>query len=213
MSTVHTMSPVMIGDARLESPSGTTETVPALQVAAARAAHALAVLVDTVDIGFHDIIFESGEAPAIVADKSDPLDAGIANGGLTIEDCVFLARHGCALKARSLDGARMAGCLVEAGPFPAAVPLGAAAGLPAIFLQGEGLVFAGNEVTAPLGPNDLPAQRALGGLQIGGESRHVRIHDNRIVDGAGIGVTPVPMTVGSKVPTWRMSLTCTAPTR
>ena len=68
----------------------------------------LAVLVDTVDIGFHDIIFESGEAPAIVADKSDPLDAGIANGGLTIEDCVFLARHGCALKARSLDGARMA---------------------------------------------------------------------------------------------------------
>jgi len=154
------------------------------------AAQPLATLLDTQTIGFHDIIFEAGEEPAIVAYKSNPLDDAIENGGLLIEDCVLIARSGCAIVGRFLQTARVLGCRIEAGPLPVSVA-GAPvlSGLPAVFLQGERLEVGYCEILAPLSARNAPAQRALGGVQIGGGSRLVHIHDSIIRDGAGIGVT------------------------
>lgn len=146
-------------------------------------------VVDSFGIGFSDIEFHSGSAPALVSGRWDPSDPSVAHGGLSVTDCVFVAPAGCAVLARSLAGATLLRCRVQAGPYPEAVRSDGLTGLPAVFLQGDDLVVQRCEIRAGRDDRMVPARLALGGLQIGGGSRRVCVRDCHIVDGSGIGVT------------------------
>ena len=149
----------------------------------------LITIVDSLGVGFSDIAFRSGLAPAIVAGRSDPSDDDIGHGGLVVRDCQFVAPAGCAVLARSMAGATLLRCRALAGPFPRAKRLEDFESLPAVFLQGEGLVVERCEIRAGRGRRLVPGELALGGIQIGGGSLGVTIRDCLIADGAGIGIT------------------------
>lgn len=149
----------------------------------------LVAIADSMSIGFSDIDFRSGSAPAIVAGRWDPSDDSVEHGGLAVTDCTFVAPGGCAVLARSLMGATLLRCRVQAGPFPEAVRLTSFTSLPGVFLQGEDLVVERCEVRAGSDLRQVPARLALGGVQIGGGSLRVTIRDCHIEDGAGIGIT------------------------
>ena len=149
----------------------------------------LVVIADSMGVGFSDIEFRSGNAPAIVAGRWDPSDDSVEHGGLVVTDCVFVAPAGCAVLARSLAGGTLLRCRVQAGPFPEALRLVGFASLPAVFLQGEDLVVERCEIRAGSEQELLPGRLALGGVQIGGDSQRVTIRDCHIEDGAGIGIT------------------------
>jgi hypothetical protein len=149
----------------------------------------LVVIADSMGVGFSDIEFRSGNAPAIAAGRWDPSDDSVEHGGLVVTDCVFVAPAGCAVLARSLAGASLLRCRVLAGPFPEALRLEDFASLPAVFLQGEDLVVERCEVRTGSEPRLVPARLALGGVQFGGGSQRVTIRDCQIEGGAGIGIT------------------------
>jgi hypothetical protein len=149
----------------------------------------LVTIVDSFGVAFSDIAFRSGAAPAIVAGRSDPSDDDIEHGALAVQDCVFVAPAGCAVLARDLAGATLLRCRVLAGPFPRAIRLQDFESLPAVFLQGEGLVVERCEIRAQRERRLVPGQLALGGVQIGGGSVGVTIRDSVVEDGAGIGIT------------------------
>ncbi|GAA3689081.1 hypothetical protein GCM10023081_28070 [Arthrobacter ginkgonis] len=149
----------------------------------------LVCVIDTMGIGFSDIVFESGTAPAIVAGRRDPSDDVVEHGGLLVQDCVFVAPAGCAVLARSMEGTTLLRCRVLAGPFPEATRLQDFESLPAVFLQGKGLVVERCEVRARREQGMVPGRLVLGGVQIGGGSLGVTIRDCLIEDGAGIGIT------------------------
>ena len=149
----------------------------------------LAAIADSMGVGFSDIEFRSGNAPAIVAGRWDPSDDSVEHGGLVVTDCAFVAPSGCAVLARALAGATLLRCRVQAGPFPQAIRLGGFASLPGVFLQGEDLVVERCLVQAGSEERMVPGRLALGGLHIGGDSRRVTIRDCHIEDGAGIGIT------------------------
>lgn len=149
----------------------------------------LVVIADSMGVGFSDIEFRSGNAPAIVAGRWDPSDDSVEHGGLVVTDCVFVAPAGCAVLARALAGATLLRCRVLAGPFPEALRLADFASLPAIFLQGEDLVVERCDVRAGSELRMVPGRLGLGGVQIGGGSLRVTIRDCHIEQGAGIGIT------------------------
>lgn len=149
----------------------------------------LVTLTDTQDISFHNIAFVAGKAPCIVSGKSKPLDDSIANGGLVIEHCLLEAPYGGAVVARHEKGVRLFACRIVAGPFPEAAAANGNTALPALFLQGSDLVVEQCRIIGGYDPKSLPAERALGGIQIGGGSERVLIRDCIIRDGSGIGIT------------------------
>lgn len=149
----------------------------------------LVAIADSMGVGFSDIEFRSGNAPAIVAGRWDPSDDSVEHGGLMVTDCVLDAPAGCAVLARSMAGATLLRCRVQAGPFPEAVLKEGFSSLPAVFLQGEDLVVERCVVRAGSEDRIVPGRVALGGVQIGGDSRRVTIRDCHIEDGAGIGIT------------------------
>lgn len=149
----------------------------------------LVALADSMNVGFSDIEFRSGNAPAIVAGRWDPFDDSVEHGGLTVTDCVFDAPAGCAVLARSVAGATLLRCRVQAGPFPEALLKVGFSSLPGVFLEGEDLVVERCVVGAGSRDRIVPGRVALGGVQIGGNSRRVTIRDCHIEGGAGIGIT------------------------
>ena len=149
----------------------------------------LITIIDSVGITLSYIRFLTDEAPAVVAGSSDPADRSIEHGALLLQDCVFVARGGCAVLARAMTGAAMLRCHVLVGPFTREVRLDDFRSPPALFLQGERLVVERCQIMADRGSDKLAGRLALGGLQIGGSSREVTIRDNCIEDGAGIGIT------------------------
>lgn len=149
----------------------------------------LVTIVDSMRIAFSDIAFTSGAAPAIVAGRSDPADKSIEHGGLAVSHCQFTAPAGCAVLARAMDGATLTNLEVLAGPFPRVIRQQEFEAMPAIFLQGTGLVVERCEVRAQRELRQLAGRLALGGVQIGGGSCGVTIRDCLIEDGAGIGIT------------------------
>lgn len=149
----------------------------------------LVSLTDTVGIGFLDIAFVSGTAPCIIALKSNPLDDSVANGGLSIEQCSFLAPAGAAIIARHQAGARLFESRIVAGPLPEPASPNGGQSYPAVFMQGSDMAVERCQIAGGYNENSLPAQRALGGLQIGGGSERVLVRDCTIRDGSGIGIT------------------------
>ncbi|WP_067809931.1 hypothetical protein [Nocardia beijingensis] len=149
----------------------------------------LVTIVDSTRVTFSDIAFTSGVAPAIAAGKSDPSDSSIEHGGLAVTHCLFSAAAGCAVLARSMDGATLTHCRVLAGPYPQAIRQPDFEPLPAIFLQGRRLVVERCEIRARREVNLVAGRLALGGIQIGGGSQGTTIRDCLIEDGAGIGIT------------------------
>lgn len=90
---------------------------------------------------------------------------------------------------------RISACILRAEPLAGALTANDLATLmPLVFLAGETLVVEHSTIRATFA--GLNRNRvALGGLQIGGDSRDVRIEDNRISGGNGHGIT-----LGSVIP-------------
>jgi hypothetical protein len=150
----------------------------------------LVTLRSTDTISFHNIIMYGENAPCIVG-GGDPLQAGVGttNTNLTLADCKFWAAGGCVVVLHGQDTARIADCPVDVGPLPRAAAANGGVTLPAIFVQGTDIAIERCRIAAFATSYTAPAERALGGVQIGGGSQRVMLRDCRIVDGSGIGVT------------------------
>ena len=132
---------------------------------------------------------ESGAAQCILADLPGGAPPTQHNRDLTLEELDLAAPSGSAIIARRMEGLRLRCSTIAAGPFPVGPPPADTKGFAAVTLQGEHLFVERNLIVAPLGPNDLPSQRPLGGLHICGDSRDIVLLRNRIDGGAGNGVT------------------------
>jgi hypothetical protein len=132
---------------------------------------------------------EGGAAQCILADLPAGPVGSQRNSDLLLEELDLAAHSGSAIIARHMEGLRLRNSTIAVGPFPAGPPPAATKGFAAVTLQGEQLFVERNLITAPLGPNDLPSQRPLGGLHIGGDSRDIVLLRNRIDGGAGNGIT------------------------
>ncbi|MGH6612690.1 right-handed parallel beta-helix repeat-containing protein [Sphingomonas sp.] len=119
---------------------------------------------------------------------------------ISFERLHILARDSAAIALAHADRICVAHCVIRADKLAEALTEDMLlALLPLIYLAGEELSIQHNDIIA-----DHVAQNrnriALGGIQIGGDSRNVRIEDNRIEGGNGHGITLGSIIPGGKQP-------------
>jgi len=151
-------------------------------------ANPLATLTDCTSISFVDIEMEATGSCCILATKSNPLDASIANGGLLVCGCKLLARAGWAISARDQEGCVIEHSEVIAGPLAARNAADPTQTFSALFLGGHRLRVERCRIAAPLSVGQAESLRAMGGIHIAGGSSEVEIRRNLIEEGAGMGI-------------------------
>lgn len=144
-------------------------------------------LIDCNNISIDGIRVIAGDVPAIVAGVSDVTDPSITSGNLTISDCTLDAPSGQALSVSDLSGVKLLRTFVKAGPFPDAPGSDVTTGYSAVYLQGERLLVERCTIDATIG-NENVAQKAIGGIHIGGASEGVAIRQCAITEGTGTGI-------------------------
>ncbi len=144
-------------------------------------------LIDCSGIKVDGIGFEAGDVPAIIGVASDPNDLSVPVGNLTIADCDFNAPEGFALSVYGHDGLKLLRCTFKAGPYPVAPGAGATTGHSAVQIQGARLLVERCSIDATIGSQN-PSQRAVGGIQVMGDSSGVAIRQCAVTEGAGTGI-------------------------
>jgi len=104
---------------------------------------------------------------------------------VTLEECRLVAPSGGVVRIAGVQRLTIDRCLVECGPM--VNPTAANASFAAVTMRGNELLLRHSVVRAIAGAT--PQALALGGVHVGGGSRDVTIADNRILDGAGNGIT------------------------
>lgn len=142
-----------------------SQTAPLLQIAG------------STQITVRDLAMESAEGRLISAERSD---------GLTLSALHLTAHDRGAIHTSSVDDLVLRDCRILAALL-SSPRIGIARGLePAVFLSGLRLRVYRNRIQASVGHRRLSA---LGGLQIGGDSRDVLIAWNLVEGGNGNGIT------------------------
>jgi hypothetical protein len=145
---------------------------------------AVLTVTNSSDIRLRELGFEARAVPAIQLDGDD--DAPVRR--TVLDNLAIRARDVAAVIGTGLRGIEMRHCGIDL--LPLAVPLvdnPAIGRQPAIYLAGDdlGVEHCRIEVDAAA----TRARQPLGGVQIGGGSRRVRLYDNLIRRGNGHGIT------------------------
>jgi hypothetical protein len=133
-----------------------------------------------------DLALNALHGPAIVARSLLTRRGEAPIDGLTLRGLAITARDDASLLLEGVDRLVIRDCGIDILPLERDLAPGSTAGrAPAVFARGEHLRILANSIRAA---GDRAAQRAAGGLQIGGGSTDVLIADNEIEGGNGNGI-------------------------